>query len=129
MGVPSYLTAASLVAVVAQRLVRGICPHCKTRYKPSVAALKTVGLKDSAKTLSRGTGCEECFHTGYLGRTGIFEILLVTPKIRDLILANAPADHIARAGRVKSIPDQCRTKVKRGITTIEEYLRVIGPGT
>jgi type IV pilus assembly protein PilB len=126
MGVPPYLTAASLAAVVAQRLVRVICPHCKTGYKPSVAALKSVGLKESVKKVYRGTGCDECFHTGYQGRTGIFEILTVTPKIRDHILENASADAIARSGRVKSIPKQCREKIKRGITTIEEYIRVIG---
>jgi len=126
MGVPPYLTAASLVAAVAQRLVRVICPHCKTGYKPSVAALKSVGLKETVKKVYRGTGCDECFHTGYQGRTGIFEILMVTPKIRDRILENASADAIARSGRVKSIPDQCREKIKRGITTIEEYIRVIG---
>ena len=129
MGVRTYLTAASLIGVVAQRLIRVICPHCKKRYKPTVAALKSVGIKESVKSLARGTGCDECFHTGYLGRTGIFEVLLVTPGVRDLILANAPSERIARAGRVKSIPDQCRAKVKRGITTIEEYLRVIGPST
>jgi type II secretory ATPase GspE/PulE/Tfp pilus assembly ATPase PilB-like protein len=129
MGVPPYLTAASLIGVVAQRLVRIVCPHCKKRYKPTVAALKSIGIKESVKSLVRGTGCDECFHTGYLGRTGIFEILLITPGVRDLILANAPAGRIARAARVKSIPDQCRAKVKRGITTIEEYLRVIGPST
>ena len=126
MGVPSYLTAASLAAVVAQRLVRVICPHCKTRHKPSAAERKSVGLKDSVKTIYLGAGCDECFHTGYLGRTGIFEILTVTPKVRDLILANAPADQIGRAARVKTIPEQCRQKIQRGITTIEEYLRVVG---
>lgn len=126
MGVPSYLTAASFAAVVAQRLVRVICPHCKTRYKPSAAELKSVGLKETVKTVHRGAGCDECFHTGYLGRTGIFEILTVTPKVRDLILQNAPAERIGRAAHIKTIPDQCRDKIRRGITTIEEYLRVVG---
>jgi len=126
MGVPSYLTAASLAAVAAQRLVRVICPHCKTRYKPSAAELKSVGLKETVKTVHRGAGCDECFHTGYSGRTGIFEILTVTPKVRDLILENAPGGQIGRAARVKTIPDQCRDKIRSGVTTIEEYLRVVG---
>ena len=126
MGVPSYLTAASLAAVAAQRLVRVICPHCKTRYKPSAAELKSVGLKETVKTVHRGAGCDECFHTGYSGRTGIFEMLTVTPKVRDLILENAPGEQIGRAARVKTIPDQCRDKIRRGVTTIEEYLRVVG---
>jgi type II secretory ATPase GspE/PulE/Tfp pilus assembly ATPase PilB-like protein len=126
MGVPSYLTAASLAAAVAQRLVRVICPHCKTRYKPSAAELKSVGLKDTVKSLYRGSGCDECFHTGYLGRTGIFEILTATPKVRELILDDAPAEQIGRAARVKTIPHQCRDKIRRGVTTVEEYLRVVG---
>ncbi len=126
MGVKPYLTAASLVAVVAQRLVRVICQHCKKRYKPTAAARKSIGLPESVKTLARGAGCDECFHTGYLGRTGVFELLVVTPKVRDLIMENAPAERIAKAARVKSIADHCREKVRRGVTTIDEYLRVIG---
>jgi len=126
MGVKPYLTAASLVAVVAQRLVRVICPHCKKRYKPTAAALKSVGLQNTVKFLYRGVGCDECFHTGYLGRTGVFEMLVVTPKVRDLIVDNAPADQLAKSARVKTIADNCRNKVRRGVTTVEEYLRVIG---
>jgi len=126
MGVKPYLTAASLVAVVAQRLVRVICPHCRKRFKPAATALKSVGLKNTVKTLYRGVGCDECFHTGYLGRTGVFEVLVVTPKVRDLIVENAPADLLAKSARVKTIADNCREKVRRGVTTVEEYLRVIG---
>jgi type II secretory ATPase GspE/PulE/Tfp pilus assembly ATPase PilB-like protein len=126
MGVKPYLTAASLVAVVAQRLVRVICPHCKKRYKATAAALKSVGLKDTVKTLYRGAGCDECFHTGYLGRTGVFEMLTVTPRVRNLIVENASADQLAKSARVKTIADSCRDKVRSGVTTVEEYLRVIG---
>jgi len=126
MGVAPYLTAASLVAVVAQRLVRTVCTHCRKRYKPTAAELKSVGLPETVKTLYRGQGCDECFHTGYLGRTGVFEILVVTPKVRELVLENAPADRIAKSARVKTIADNCRKKVRRGVTTVEESLRVIG---
>jgi len=126
MGVQPYLTSASLVAVVAQRLVRVICPHCKKRYKPSAAERKSIGLKETVKTLCRGAGCDECFHTGYMGRTGVFEMLVVGPKTRDLIMDNASAEQLAKSARVKTMADQCREKVRRGVTTVEEYLRVIG---
>jgi len=126
MGVKPYLTAASLVAAVAQRLVRVICPHCKKRYKPAAAALKSGGLQNTVKFLYHGVGCDECFHTGYLGRTGVFEMLVVTPRVRDLIVDNAPAEQLAKSARVKTIADNCREKVRRGVTTVEEYLRVIG---
>ena len=126
MGVQPYLTAASLVAVVAQRLVRVICPHCKKRFKATATALKSVGLKNTVKTLYHGVGCDECFHTGYLGRTGVFEMLTVTPRVRDLIVENASAGQLAKSARVKTIADACRDKVRRGVTTVEEYLRVIG---
>lgn len=125
MGVPSYLLASALTAVVGQRLVRGICPQCRTSFKPPKALLKSVGLPDSTRTLYRGTGCENCYHTGSKGRTGIFELFEVTPEIRRLIAADKPIQELAKAVKFKNMGDRCRLKVKRGEVAPEEFLRVI----
>lgn len=125
MDVPSYLLASSLTAVVAQRLVRKICPKCRTAFTPEKAMLKSLNLPESTKKLYRGQGCNFCYHTGTKGRTGIFELLEVTPQIRQMIAANEPTDKIARAAKLKTMAERCRNKVKEGIIPPEEFLRVI----
>lgn len=125
MDVPSYLIASSLTAVVAQRLVRKICPKCKKPFTPTKAMLKSMNLPESTKKLYRGEGCNNCYRTGTKGRTGIFEVLEVTPQIRQMITADEPTQKIAKAAKLKTMADRCREKVKEGIIPPEEFLRVI----
>ncbi|MEK6776541.1 MAG: type II secretion system ATPase GspE [bacterium] len=130
MGIEPFLVSSSLLGVLAQRLVRVICPKCKISYKPAQAELDELGL-DTAKVKNpvfyHGKGCESCFQTGYYGRSGIYEMLLTSEKITKLILQNVDSNMIREA----SVQDGMRTlrqdgasKVLKGITTIEEVLRV-----
>ena len=125
MGIPSYLIASALTAVISQRLVRKICPNCRTEYKPSKALLKAIGLPENTKSLYRGEGCDLCYHTGCKGRTGIFEILEVTPPIRRMISLDESTEKIAEAAKLKTLADRCRVKVKQGVVGPEEFLRTI----
>jgi type IV pilus assembly protein PilB len=125
MGVSPLLLSAALTGVVGQRLVRKICPECRVSFKPSAALLASLGMSARAKQLYRGTGCQKCHFTGALGRTGIFEVLEVTPEIRALILKEASPEQMMETARIKTMADRCRRKVRAGITTPEEYLRAI----
>jgi general secretion pathway protein E len=133
IGVEPYLVASSLIAVVAQRLVRLICPECRTEQAPTPEDLKLLrevklGLSELRDGhLFMGRGCDNCFNTGYTGRTAIYEILPVTEEIRSLIVDRASATVIKRAameqGLVTLRGDGIR-KVRLGQTTIQEVLRV-----
>jgi type II secretory ATPase GspE/PulE/Tfp pilus assembly ATPase PilB-like protein len=130
MGIEPFLVASSVEAVMAQRLVRNICSHCKVEQKVEHDFLRKIGFPaDEIETAKfwRGAGCEECRQLGYQGRQGIYELLLLNEAIRPLILSRAPATTIAQ----KAIEQGMRTlrtdgwnKVKAGRTTIEEVLRV-----
>ncbi len=127
MGIEAFLVASSVIGVIAQRLVRKICPYCKESYEPSEEELREVGLLGFSGRLFRGRGCEKCMGTGYLGRTAIYEILLVGKLVRKLILEGRDSEEIKEA----AIKEGMRTlrmdgaeKVKMGITTVEEVLRV-----
>lgn len=125
MGIPSYLISSALSAVIAQRLVRKICLACRQPFKPSPEMLRAIGLPATVKKLYGGTGCDACYHTGNRGRTGIFEILEITPEIRKLIAAETRTDHVAEAAHLVTMGERCRQKVKAGIVEPKEYLRVI----
>ncbi len=125
MGVPSYLIASALTAVLAQRLVRKICLNCKESFTPTKDQLKSVGLPTTVKELWRGRGCDLCYHTGNKGRTGIFEIMEITPEIRRLISEEKPVEDLVKAAKLKTMAERCRLKMKRGIVAPEEFLRVI----
>jgi type IV pilus assembly protein PilB len=122
--------ASSVEAVMAQRLVRTICPGCKTEQKVEPAYLLKIGFPENEIGTARfwkGAGCENCRQLGYQGRKGIYELLIVNEAIRPFVLDRAPATTIAQ----KSIEQGMRTlrtdgwnKVKIGETTIEEVLRV-----
>ncbi|MBN1296100.1 type II/IV secretion system protein [bacterium] len=127
MGVEPYLIASSLIGVLAQRLVRVICPKCKQEYSPTPELTATLGIKEipSGLKLYRGTGCRECRHTGYHGRTGIFELMLVTEKMRQMILRNAGTAEIeieARKNGMKTLREDGIRKSLRGLTSLEEIL-------
>jgi type II secretion system protein E len=130
MGIEPFLVASSVEAVLAQRLVRTICPHCKVEQKVEPGYLLKIGFprdEIATTTFYKGAGCEECRQLGYQGRLAIYELLLVNENLRPLIMNRAPASTIAQ----KAIEQGMRTlrmdgwnKVKAGITTIEEVLRV-----
>lgn len=125
MGVPSFLISSALTAVIAQRLVRKICTNCRTSSKPPQDLLRAIGLPLTTKHLYSGKGCDICYHTGNRGRTGIFEILEITPDLRRLIAADTGTHQIAEAAKLMTMAARCREKVKTGIVEPKEYLRVI----
>ncbi|MFH1778238.1 MAG: ATPase, T2SS/T4P/T4SS family [Candidatus Omnitrophota bacterium] len=130
MGIDSYLIAATIQAVLAQRLVRLICPNCKTAYHPSPAELKIFELKaelDRDVTFYRGEGCKRCNFSGYYGRVGIFEMLIIDERIRALIYKNTNSSKIrelAVNSGMKTLKLDGREKVLKGITTVAEVIRV-----
>ena len=128
MGVEPFLIAPSLLGVIAQRLVRKICRRCSEEYTPSKRELDAIGIGASVDgvTFHRGAGCDECNHTGYSGRTGIHEILVVDSKIRELISARGSTEMIRQQALKSGFKDMRFDgirKVLAGITTIEELLR------
>lgn len=125
MGVPSYLIGSALTAVIGQRLVRKICENCKTSFTPNKSLLKEIGLPESTKKLYRGEGCDVCYRTGCKGRTGIFEIMEITPEIRKAIADDQPIEKVIQLSKMKTMADRCRQKVKQGIIPPEEFLRTI----
>jgi general secretion pathway protein E len=132
MGVEPFLVASSLMAVLAQRLVRVICPHCKTPYDPSETersyfANARLLPKDGKFSLYRGTGCAKCEGKGYLGRIGIFETLIVTDSVRQMIsdrIDSQSVKNAAVAQGMKTLRADGFEKALKGITTVEEVLRV-----
>lgn len=125
MGVPAFLIATALTAVIGQRLVRKICPECKNGFKPSASLLKSIGMPATVKRLYRGKGCQSCHFTGNRGRTGIFEVFEITPKVRNLIETESTAEKISASEHFNTMAAHCREKIKAGIVNPEEYLRVI----
>jgi general secretion pathway protein E len=133
MGVEPFLVASSLMAVMAQRLVRRVCPHCREAYRPTAEELKEVGLTPEAvvragsPTIYRAKGCDACAGTGYRGRTGIYELLMVDDDIRQLTLKNVDSSSIKRSGVGKgmlTLLDDGARKVLAGETTLAEVLSV-----
>ncbi|MCR4416084.1 MAG: GspE/PulE family protein, partial [Thermoguttaceae bacterium] len=133
MGVPAYLVASSVVAIMAQRLVRVVCQKCKQPYNPSEAALSAAGVTPQMAanaTFMKGKGCSACNGSGYRGRIGIFELMLMSPKIRELTFNEAPTNQIRRAAvseGMKTLYVDGLQKVCRGITTLEEVVRTAKP--
>lgn len=130
MGIEPFLTASSVIGVLAQRLVRIICPRCKEAYTPSVEAFRRLNLplEMDKVTFYRGAGCNACRNAGYKGRIGVFELMVVDNEIRELILQKAPTHVIRQAaldGGMISLKQDAMEKILEGITTMEEALRVI----
>jgi len=125
MGVEPFLVASVMVVSFAQRLVRIICPNCKTSYRPPPEALESWGLNRFRDAdFKRGRGCFNCMHTGFKGRTGIYEVLVVDDKIQDLILKNRPAHEIVKtareSGNFTTLKENAAEKVIQGVTSLEE---------
>lgn len=130
MGVPGYLVASSVMAVLAQRLVRVVCSKCKQPHTPSETSMQAAGITPemaSSARFMKGKGCGHCSKSGYRGRIGIFELMMMTNKIRELAFAGASTQDIRRAalsqGMTALYNDGIR-KVLNGTTTIEEVFRV-----
>jgi general secretion pathway protein E len=128
MGVEPFLVASSLTGVVAQRLVRTICSDCKEAYQPAAQELLEIGIDPGeVKEIWRGKGCPRCLGTGYKGRTGIYEIMLIDDEIRQLILKNVDASTIKNTAREKGLVplrEDGAEKVIAGVTTSAEVTRV-----
>ncbi len=126
MGIEPFLIASSLSGVLAQRLVRVLCQHCRSEYAP--AAEETELFKTPPERLWKAAGCGKCFNTGYRGRTGIFEFLLPGSEMRPLILKSQDAETIKRYALSKGMSTMTEDgleKAGRGVTSLEEVLRVI----
>lgn len=126
MGIEPFMVASSVLGVVAQRLVRRICQHCKRSYDPDEAEVSFAGLKPGQK-LYIGTGCEHCGFTGYRGRTAIHEVLTVTPSLQSLILKRVSTEELrqkALAEGMISLKQDGVQKALQGITTVKELMRV-----
>ena len=133
IGVEPYLIAGAVKGIISQRLLRKVCPNCRKSYTPSAEELAMMGLPEGDGDIRfyRGAGCGECFNTGYRGRTGVFEILTMTPAIRRAIHSRSLAElerAIGGAG-FQSIWEDCRRLVTEGITSAEEVHRVLGGQT
>jgi general secretion pathway protein E len=130
MGIEPFLVSSSVLAILAQRLVRVICKDCKEGYKPDKGSLESIGLSPEdvvGGKVYRGTGCPNCLHTGYKGRRGIFEFMFLDDDLKSLILRSADANDLKRQAVKKgmtTIRQDGARKVLEGITTIEEVFRV-----
>jgi type II secretory ATPase GspE/PulE/Tfp pilus assembly ATPase PilB-like protein len=137
MGIAPFLLASTLEVIVAQRLIRKICDHCRHSVVTSTTDWRTPQLESVKSyfakkkvTLYEGKKCEACSHTGYKGRTAIFEFIHITPEMQNLILTSPSTQKIwqlARKEGSRSLFDDGIEKVKNGITTLEELLRVAEP--
>jgi type IV pilus assembly protein PilB len=131
MGVEPYLLSATLVAIVAQRLVRGICPICRISVEPTPEQRELLGLDAEAlanATFTQGKGCPSCNDSGYKGRLAVFEYLQATEAVRRLVAERAPMDAITAVAReqgMRSLREDTLAKVLRGKTTLAEMMRVV----
>ncbi len=134
MGAEDYLIAATLQCAMAQRLVRVICPDCRAPYQPTpdeIAALKIPQEWLAQARFFTGKGCPKCMNTGYRGRTGIFELLRISPAIREAIVTRASSDQILQIAvkeGYRTMLDDGRDKVLRGITTPHEVIQAVYAG-
>jgi type II secretory ATPase GspE/PulE/Tfp pilus assembly ATPase PilB-like protein len=127
MGIEPYLVASSVTMIVAQRLVRKICDHCKCEEQVPENIRQNIGLASSTRVF-KGLGCSACGYTGYQGRTGIFEVLPISEQIRSLIKEKAYASEIrnqAIQDGLISLRDHALTKLQQGVTSFEEVLREV----
>jgi general secretion pathway protein E len=132
MGVEAFLVSSSVIAIIAQRLVRVICRECREPYRPDRSLVKEIGLDHSSATpfdgfFYRGKGCAACFQTGYRGREGIYELLILDDNIRSLIMSGADSNVIKRKAIEQGMTTLLRDgvdKIVRGVTTVDEVLRV-----
>jgi type IV pilus assembly protein PilB len=131
IGAEPFVIASALVGVVAQRLVRRLCVHCRRQYTPPADMLRALNITEADAAsipFYKAVGCDQCNHTGYRGRIGIYEVMRITDKLRRLIASRATEDQIremAVSGGMVTLGEDGLAKVKSGVTTPEELLRVV----
>jgi type IV pilus assembly protein PilB len=129
MGIPTFLITACVEAILAQRLVRRVCAQCREETKASDDQLFEVGLKRAelgSKKFYRGKGCDICNNTGYKGRVGLFELMIMNDKLRDMVMSNCPIDDLRNAARgfgMVTLRDAGISYMHEGVTTIDEVIR------
>lgn len=130
MGVEPYLIAGGLSGVISQRLVRKVCPRCREEYRPDESILRIAGIDpNSDRKFYHGKGCEQCFNSGYRGRTGVFEVLAVNQKIKNAIAHEASNEEfmeIIENEDFVTMQETADKMIEDGITTVEEVVRVLG---
>jgi type IV pilus assembly protein PilB len=128
IGVEPYLISAAVHAILAQRLVRKVCQHCKDVFQPSDEMKEFLALQGFADaTFYKGKGCDRCRKTGYSGRLGIYELLVMDDNLRDLVTANPDVTHLRKLCRERglvTLREDGFQKVMKGLTTVDEILRV-----
>ena len=130
MGIEPFLVTSSVIGILAQRLVRNVCNECKEEYIPDEESLENIGITPemcSGKKIYKGTGCQDCLNTGYKGRTGIFELMILDDAIKSLILKTSDSNAIKRKAvnqGMVTLRQDGALKVLNGITTVEEILRI-----
>jgi general secretion pathway protein E len=128
MGMEDYLLTSTILCILAQRLVRVLCPHCKVPSKPDPILLEEIGIKEKEEVkVMEGKGCEHCSYTGYFGRTGIFELLIMDDEMRRFILSEKDASKIkemARRKGMRTLREDGWLRVKGGVTSLSEVMRV-----
>lgn len=130
MGIEPFLVTSSVEAIIAQRLVRTICPHCKAPYTPPMALIEELGINSERDEIAfyKGTGCDACMGTGYLGRTGIYELLVCDEEMEKVIARTSDAGEIRKVAMeqgLRRLVEDGVLKIREGITTPEEVIRVI----
>ena len=129
MGIPTFLISATVEAILAQRLVRRICNHCREEVEPSSEILAQLGFTSeeiTGKTLYRGKGCDHCNNSGYRGRVGLFELMILNDHLREMIMQNASTDDMRNQAReygMVTLRDAGLHSLWEGITTAEEIIR------
>jgi type IV pilus assembly protein PilB len=133
MGVEPFLISASVIGALAQRLTRRVCENCKEPYEPRRDGLLTFGFdpdlpENQEQVFYHGVGCEACRHTGYRGRIGVFELLMMTPEIQEMVVRRASQSDIKEAAVAQgmvTLQQDAFAKVLKGITDLEEITRVV----
>lgn len=129
IGVEPYMISSALRGVVSQRLVRKICPHCRKAYTPTEEEKRMVGIPENENvTFYKGEGCQECGHTGYRGRRGVFEILTLDAALRREVANNASSEELTKTALENgfvTMKDNCRRLVLEGVTTVAEAAKAI----
>ncbi len=129
MEIEKFLLASSLVAVIAQTLVKKICPNCKKKYRAGYQELATLGINDvnTELILYKGEGCATCKNTGYLGRTAVYEIMKLDSDVRKMIMEDADPGEVKEYMRktgMKTLDESCFDMVLKGITTFDEFIKI-----
>jgi type IV pilus assembly protein PilB len=129
MGVPTFLITATVEAILAQRLVRRVCSQCREEVEPSEELLLDIGLKLNqlnGKKFFHGRGCEVCNNTGYKGRVGLFELMIVNDEIREMVMRNSSIDDLRKAAQgfgMVCLRDAGLMFAHEGTTTLDEVVR------